>query len=118
MRSLLQFLALCAMVSFCVCYESHESTESIEDVFVPPRDANSFFSTQRGNIHNLPRGNGFPNFRRMRKSPVEMRAEICEEYSPCRQYAYSSGYEKAFMRFFGTQNQRQRPQRPAGTRRY
>ncbi|KAI4822725.1 hypothetical protein KUCAC02_008256 [Chaenocephalus aceratus] len=39
MKSLLQFLAVFAVVSFCVCDESHESSESEEDVFVPPNQA-------------------------------------------------------------------------------
>ncbi|XP_023272178.1 matrix Gla protein [Seriola lalandi dorsalis] len=122
MRSLLQFLALCAAVSLCVCYDSHESTESIEDLFVPPNRANSFFTPQRGHIHNPPRGNGFGfnhyNLMRTIKSPAERRAETCEDYSPCRFYAYHHGYQQAYQRYFGSQTPQTQPQRPAVTRRY
>ncbi|GAA6215532.1 matrix Gla protein [Lates japonicus] len=113
MRSLLQFLALCAAVSLCVCYDSHESTESIEDLFVPPNRANSFITPQRGNVYNPPRGNNY-NFMRPIKSLAERRAEICEDYSPCRFYAYSHGYQQAYQRYFSSQTQ---PQRPAAVRR-
>ncbi|XP_049418065.1 matrix Gla protein [Epinephelus fuscoguttatus] len=117
MRSLLQFLALCAAISFCVCYESHESTESVEDLFVPPNQANSFITPQRGNVYNPPRGNGHNhyNFMRTIKSPAERRAETCEDYSPCRFYAYRHGFQQAYQRYFGARNA---PQRPAATRRY
>ncbi|XP_078125631.1 matrix Gla protein [Sander vitreus] len=114
MRSLLQCLALCAAVSFCVCYESNESTESEEDLFVSPNHANSFISPQRGNVYNLPRGNGH-NFMRKIKSPAERQAETCEDYSPCRYYAYRHGSQQAYERYFGSRVQ---PQRPAVTRRY
>ncbi|XP_023126379.2 matrix Gla protein isoform X1 [Amphiprion ocellaris] len=117
MRSLLQFLALCAAVSFCVCYDSHESTESLEDLFVPPNQANSFITPQRGNVYNLPRRNdlGRYNFMRPTKSPAERRAEVCEDYSPCRFYAYRHGFQQAYQRYFGARIQ---PQRPAGALRY
>ncbi|XP_028268800.1 matrix Gla protein isoform X2 [Parambassis ranga] len=106
MRSLLRVLALCAAVSLCVCY----------DVFVPSNQANSFISRPRGNIHNRPRGVGQSLFSlRPTKSPAERRAETCEDYSPCRFYAYHHGYQQAFQRYFGARNQ---PTRPAVTRRY
>uniref|UniRef100_A0A665W1Z1 Matrix Gla protein n=1 Tax=Echeneis naucrates TaxID=173247 RepID=A0A665W1Z1_ECHNA len=112
MRSLLQFLALCAAVSLCVCY----------DLFVPPNRANAFITPQRGYIYNPPRGNGFGinhyNLMRMIKSPAERRAETCEDYNPCRFYAYRHGYQQAYQRYFGSQNLHTQPQRPAGTRRY
>nr|XP_043907100.1 matrix Gla protein [Solea senegalensis]XP_043907101.1 matrix Gla protein [Solea senegalensis] len=114
MRSLLRFLALCAVLSLCVCYESHESTESFEDLFVPPNRANSFITPQRGNIYNLPRGNGLNhyNFMRKIKSPAERRAETCEDYSPCRFFAYRHGYQQAYQKYFGARSQPQRPQIP------
>ncbi|KAM3598683.1 uncharacterized protein V6R79_021220 [Siganus canaliculatus] len=117
MRSLLQFLALFAAVSFCVCYESHESTESIEDLFVPPNQANSFITPQRGNVYSPPRGGSLNPFHLMRKvkSPAERRAETCEDYSPCRFYAYRHGYQQAYQRYFASRTQ---PQQQAGTRRY
>ncbi|XP_061568262.1 matrix Gla protein isoform X2 [Cololabis saira] len=140
MRSLLHFLALCAVVSLCVCYDSHESSESSEvftDLFVPPNRANSFISPQRGNVFNLPRGNGFNrhSFMRAIKSPAERRAETCEDYAPCRFHAYYHGVQQAYQRFFGARPQiqqqtrpqplhqtrpqpRQQLQRPARTRRF
>uniref|UniRef100_UPI0037E99B16 matrix Gla protein n=1 Tax=Semicossyphus pulcher TaxID=241346 RepID=UPI0037E99B16 len=117
MRSLLQFVALCAAVSLCACYESHESTESIEDLFVPPNQANSFITPQRGNVYNPSRPN-IPNYysipRRI-KSLAERRAETCEDYSPCRSYAYRHGLQQAYQRYFGSRPQ---PQRPAVNQRY
>ncbi|XP_060883351.1 matrix Gla protein [Labrus mixtus] len=119
MRSLLQFVAVCAAVSLCACYDSHESTESIEDVFVPPNRANSFITPSRGNAHTPLRGNNFNyyNMRRTIKSPAERRAETCEDYAPCRFYAYHNGFQQAYQRFFGARTQPQ-PARPAVTRRY
>ncbi|AWP18525.1 Matrix Gla protein isoform 4 [Scophthalmus maximus] len=107
MRSLLRFLALCAVASLCVCY----------DLFVPPNRANSFITPHRGNVYNPPQGNGLNhyNFMRTTKSPAERRAETCEDYSPCRFYAYRHGYQQAYQRYFASRNQ---PQRQAGTRRY
>ncbi|XP_038550415.1 matrix Gla protein [Micropterus salmoides] len=118
MRSLLQFLALCAAASLCVCYDSHESSESIEDLFVHRNQANTFMTPQRGNGHSPPRRNGYNsyNFMRTVKSPAERHAETCEDYSPCRSYAYRYGFQQAYQRYFGSRNQPQ--QRPAVTRRY
>ncbi|XP_054616594.1 matrix Gla protein isoform X2 [Dunckerocampus dactyliophorus] len=126
MRSLVQCLLLCAVLSLCVCLgtgratransDSNESTESSEDVFVAPRRAHSFITPQR-NIYNLPRGNGFSNyFGRRVKTPAERRAETCEDYSPCRYFAYHNGYQRAYQRYFGNRA----PQRPrqASSRRY
>uniref|UniRef100_A0A3Q2P1J8 Matrix Gla protein n=1 Tax=Fundulus heteroclitus TaxID=8078 RepID=A0A3Q2P1J8_FUNHE len=117
MRNLLQFLALCAVVSLCVCYDSRESNESHEDLFVPPNRANSFLP---GNRRTPPRGNSFNPYGsiRKRKSPVEIRAETCEDYTPCRYYAYRFGFQQAYQRYFGARSPPQQPYRPAGTRRF
>ncbi|TNN47785.1 Matrix Gla protein [Liparis tanakae] len=53
MRSLLQCLALCAAVSFCVGY----------DVFVAPSRANSFITPQRGSAYSPGRGAGLNYYR-------------------------------------------------------
>ncbi|XP_047428707.1 matrix Gla protein isoform X2 [Mugil cephalus] len=96
MRSLLRFLAVCTAISLCLCY----------DLFVPPNRAHSFIRPpNRGSTQYI---------RRKLKSPAEARAEICEDYSPCRIYAYRHGSQYAFDRYFGSQTQ---PQRPAVTRR-
>ncbi|XP_047212486.1 matrix Gla protein-like isoform X2 [Girardinichthys multiradiatus] len=106
MRSLLQFLALCAVVSLCVCY----------DLFVPRNRANSFFS---GNRRTPPRGNRYNQYdMRNRKSPAEIRAETCEDHNPCRFYAYRFGFQQAYQRFFGTRNPPQQSYRPTVTRRF
>ncbi|XP_056263489.1 matrix Gla protein [Pseudoliparis swirei] len=122
MRSLLQCLALCAAVSFCVGYDSDESTESIEDVFVPPSRANSFITRQRGSAYSPGRGAGhnyYYRFMRPMKSLMERRAETCEDYSPCRFFAYRHGSHQAYQRFFAARNRAQNPpQRPAAARRY
>ncbi|XP_032444561.1 matrix Gla protein isoform X1 [Xiphophorus hellerii] len=117
MRSLLQFLALCAVVSLCVCYDSNESNESHEDLFVPPNRANSFI---QGSRRTTPRANRYNQYF-SRKSPAEIRAETCEDYSPCRFYAYRFGVQHAYQRYFGGRNppqQQQQRYRPTGTRRY
>ncbi|KAF3700536.1 Matrix Gla protein [Channa argus] len=109
MRRLLQFLALCAVVSLCVCYDSRESSESAEDLIVSRNRANAFIPSQWMPMRIPPRGNS------RRKSPVERRAEICEDYSPCRLYSYQHGSQKAYERYFNALTQ---PQRPARTRLY
>ncbi|XP_028310882.1 matrix Gla protein isoform X2 [Gouania willdenowi] len=103
MRSLLSCVALCAVASLCVCY----------DLFVPPNRANSFFTPQQGAVYNPPRRND-PGYYLARtiKSPAERRAETCEDYSPCRFYAYRHGYQQAYQRYFGSRNL------PTLTRRY
>ncbi|KAK5885421.1 hypothetical protein CesoFtcFv8_019130 [Champsocephalus esox] len=101
MKSLLQCLAVFAAVSFCVCYESHESSESEEDVFVPPKQANSFIAPQQGNAYNPPRGNTY--YRKV-KTLAERRAETCEDFSPCRYYANTHGFPQAYQRYFAPRN--------------
>ncbi|XP_026213606.1 matrix Gla protein [Anabas testudineus] len=115
MRSLLQFLALCAAAALCVCYDSHESTESDEDLFVPANRANSFIRPQRRNEYNPVRGFNYYDLMRKIKSAAERRSETCEDFRPCRLYSFQVGRQQAYNRYFGAQNQ---PQRPAGIRRY
>ncbi|XP_020782889.1 matrix Gla protein [Boleophthalmus pectinirostris] len=117
MNRLLQLLALLAATSLCLCYDSHESSESVEDLFVAPSRANSFITPQRGITYHPSRGSAFNFYNMMRiKSPAERRAETCEDYSPCRFYAYRYGYQQAYQRFFASRAQT--PQRTALARRY
>uniref|UniRef100_A0A3P8VGE8 Matrix Gla protein n=1 Tax=Cynoglossus semilaevis TaxID=244447 RepID=A0A3P8VGE8_CYNSE len=109
MRSLLQFLALCAVVALCACYVT---SSLVPDMFVPPDRANSFFTPQRSNVYG--QFNRYPFMRKI-KSPAERHAETCEDYSPCRSYAYRFGYQQAYQKYFTSRSQ---PQRPAAVRRY
>ncbi|KAM9784530.1 matrix Gla protein isoform 1-T3 [Syngnathus typhle] len=137
MKSLLQLLALCALLSLCASLDgrrttgsnsdSNESTESSEDVFVAPRRANSFITPQRHTVYNLPRGNGYNSYFMSRrvKTPAERRAETCEDYSPCRYFAYHHGYQVAYRRYFGTRvpepstaRRVSQQRRPSSARRY
>ncbi|XP_037545425.1 matrix Gla protein [Nematolebias whitei] len=118
MRSLLRFLALCAAVSLCVCYDSRESTESTEDLFLPRNRANSFMPPRGNSIYNSPSRFRFNAFMRKRKPVSEIRAETCEDYSPCRLYAYRFGYQQAYQRYYGSRIPSQQRYRPAGIRPY
>ncbi|XP_048847509.1 matrix Gla protein [Brienomyrus brachyistius] len=98
MKTILQCVFLAALVTLCLCYDSHESQESLEDPFVTRYRANSFFNTRRGPIYNN------HNYRRLVKSPAERRAEVCEDFSPCRLYANRHGSHVAYQRFFASRN--------------
>ncbi|XP_053707482.1 matrix Gla protein [Synchiropus splendidus] len=117
MMKLLQLVALCALLCVCACYDSHESSESMEDVFVTPNRANSFIRPRPATPLTPTRGHAFNyyNFVRKIKSPAERRAETCEDFSPCRFYAYRFGYQQAYQRFFAARNP---PQRVTLARRY
>ncbi|KAK6311827.1 hypothetical protein J4Q44_G00174910 [Coregonus suidteri] len=67
MRTLLQCVALCVTISLCVCFDSQESTESFEDVFVSPFRANSFI-----NPESPQRGSTYSTYRRTMKSPADL----------------------------------------------
>ncbi|XP_013872913.1 matrix Gla protein isoform X2 [Austrofundulus limnaeus] len=108
MRSLLRFLALCAAVSLCVCY----------DLFLPRNRAHSFMPPRGNTIYNSPSRNRFNIFMRNRKPLSEVRAETCEDYSPCRLYAFRFGFQQAYQRYFGSRTPSQQVYRPAGIRSY
>ncbi|XP_003964408.2 matrix Gla protein isoform X1 [Takifugu rubripes] len=103
MRSLLQFLVFCSVICLCACYDdSDESKESAEDVFLPSSQANIFVVPRSRSIYSPNSQNGFRqyNFMRRLKSPLELRAETCEDYFPCRFYAYQHGFQQAYQRYY------------------
>ncbi|XP_006637012.1 matrix Gla protein [Lepisosteus oculatus] len=92
MNALLQLAVLSLLATLCVSYDSYESNESLEDIFIGSRRANSY-------MRPVQPGSYYP--RRILKSPVEIRTEICEDSLQCKRYAMYHGYQQAYERYFG-----------------
>ncbi|XP_039621659.1 matrix Gla protein [Polypterus senegalus] len=95
MQTLLLATLLSLLAAITFCYDSHESIESREEIFMNPYQANSFMNRYNYRQRLL---NAY-------KKPFERQREICEDYSPCENFARFRGYNRAYQHFFGKPGQ-------------
>nr|ADM53100.1 matrix Gla protein [Acipenser naccarii] len=92
MRFLIWFAVVALWIAVCFSYESDESFDSGEDVFMNPYSANSFMNS---NTNRRQTGYYYERLMERYKSPRERQRESCEEYTPCDRFARRYGYQQA-----------------------
>ncbi|XP_064010851.1 matrix Gla protein-like [Pogoniulus pusillus] len=97
MRTLITLALLAVLVMAATCYESHESMESHEylNPFITRRRANDFIQAD-GRLESISQ----ERIRERVKAPRERQREICEDYTPCKQYSLYRGYAAAYRHYF------------------
>ncbi|KAL4647898.1 matrix Gla protein-like, partial [Arapaima gigas] len=111
MKAALQCVTLSVILTLCLCYGTTSLSyisfkiplHHKEDVFLNENRANHFLENQG---RTPSQNNQYGNFRygRVVKTQAERQAEVCEDYRPCRYYAYRYGIKQAYEKYFSNQN--------------